>query len=82
MSARKQLKEDDCFTNPRQFWQVENPFSGHSHIGPFLFIALPCLLLITWRKKPQHEVYIKESILKLHSVSCLGTENMFVVNPI
>lgn len=31
-------------------------------------------------KEPQREVYIKESFLRLHSASCLGTENMFRMN--
>jgi len=31
-------------------------------------------------KEPQHEIYIKESVSRLPSVSYLGTENLFIVS--
>lgn len=74
-----QPEEDDCFANPRQFWQVENQFSGHSYIGPIVSSSnVPPHH--SMEKEPQHEIYIKESILRLHSVSYLGTKNLFIVS--
>lgn len=79
MATREQPEEDDCFTNPRQSWQVENPFPGGSYIGLFVSCSdgPPHDHM---EKDPQHEIHIKESILRLHSVSNSGTENLSIVS--
>lgn len=74
MATREQPEEDDCFTNPRQSWQVENPFPGRSYIGLFVSCSdgPPHDYM---EKEPQHEIHIKESTL-----SNSGTENLSIVS--
>lgn len=45
----------------------------------FLLVALMCLLIIIWRKNLSMS-FTSKSILRLHSVSYLGTENLFIVS--